>query len=231
MTTITKYLSSWNVSDQAKVLCAESLPTIADIPIELAKDSDILIKKIWAIAKDMAEGELDAQREALKQAELDTHDKVEDAFKFSEAQALKIERLEDTLASMEAQLEENHTNYMLTTTQVNEAEKVNVGLSKDNEQLQNTINEPQFSLDSTVRANEKLTSDLKAKTSDWTDKIIGLEKLNVRFEMTAIELGEVKAELKTARKSVTESGKAISKLQGQLEIYAAFNKDHLHTDE
>ena len=51
LTTITKYLNSWNASDEAKVLGVESLPAIVELPPELTKDGEGLIKKIWAVAK------------------------------------------------------------------------------------------------------------------------------------------------------------------------------------
>lgn len=89
LTTITKYLISWNSSDEAKVLGVELLPVVVALPAELNKDGESLIKKIWAIAKGLADEELDIQREALKQAEINNQAKVEEAFKFSEAQALK----------------------------------------------------------------------------------------------------------------------------------------------
>lgn len=75
LTTITKYLNSWNASDEAKVLGVESLPAIVELPPGLTKDGESLIKKIWAVAKGIADEELDSQREALKQAEITTQAK------------------------------------------------------------------------------------------------------------------------------------------------------------
>jgi len=139
LTTITKYLNSWNASDEAKGFGVESLPAIVELPPELTKDGEGLIKKIWAVAKGIADEELDIQREALKQAEITTQAKVEEAFRFSEAQALKNERLEDTLAALKAQLDEKHQDHVQAVTQLNEAEKANVGLSKDNDRFQHEI--------------------------------------------------------------------------------------------
>ncbi len=141
LTTITKYLNSWNASDEAKVLGVESLPAVVKLPPELTKDGEDLIKKIWAIAKGFADAELDIQREALKQAELANQDKVEEAFKFSEAQTMKIERLEDALMDIKTQLDETHREYKQAVSNLNDAEKTNVALSKDNEQLRHEISE------------------------------------------------------------------------------------------
>jgi chromosome segregation ATPase len=162
LTTITKYLNSWNDSDQAKILGVESLPAIIELPPELTKDGENLIKKIWAIAKGIADEELDIQREALKQVEINNQAKVEEAFKFSEAQSLKNERLEDTLAVLKAQLDEKHSDYVQAVNQLNAAEKVNVGLSKDNEQLQHEMSDLKGIVLKLEESNKAATQDKQA---------------------------------------------------------------------
>jgi len=139
LTTITKYLSSWNASDEAQVIKVENLPAIVKLPPELSKEGEDLLKKMWHVAKSLTDAELGIQREALKQAETANQTKVEDAYKFSEAQSIKIDQLEDTLAALKAQLDEKHQDYVQAVTKLNEAEKINVGLSKDNDQLRDEI--------------------------------------------------------------------------------------------
>ena len=162
LTTLTKYLNSWNDSDEAKILGVESLPAIIELPPELTKDGEGLIKKIWAIAKGIADEELDIQREALKQVEINNQAKVEEAFKFSEAQSLKNERLEDTLATLKAQLDEKHSDYVQAINQLNAAEKVNVGLSKDNEQLQHEMSDLKGIVLKLEESNKAATQDKQA---------------------------------------------------------------------
>lgn len=270
LTTITKYLNSWNASDEAKVLGAETLPAIVKLPPELTKDGEDLIKKIWSIAKGIADEELDIQRDALKQAELSTHSKVEEAFKFSEAQAMKIERLEDVLSDLKGELTEEQNNHTQTITQLNEAEKANVGLSKDKDRLQYEISELkkqvsaledankataqekqdllkehavalkqkdteirafdiqahelQTSLDSVVKSNDQLKSDLKSKASELSKRIIDLEKLSVRYETAVAELSTVKADFKAVNKTTTDAEKLVANLKGQLEVYKSLDK-------
>ena len=162
LTTLTKYLNSWNDSNEAKILGVESLPAIIELPPELTKDGENLIKKIWAIAKGIADEELDIQREALKQVEINNQAKVEEAFKFSEAQSLKNERLEDTLAALKAQLDEKHSDYVQAVNQLNAAEKVNVGLSKDNEQLQHEMSDLKGIVLKLEESNKAATQDKQA---------------------------------------------------------------------
>ena len=141
LTTITKYLSSWNVSDEAQVIKAENLPAVVKLPQELSKEGDDLLKKMWHVAKSLTDAELDIQREALKQAEITNQTKVKEAYSFSEAQSFKIDQLEDTLAELKAKLAEEQNNHTQTVVRLNDAEKINVGLSKDNDRLQHEITE------------------------------------------------------------------------------------------
>ncbi len=100
-TMITKYLNTWNATEEAQAIKADTLPTIVKLPQELSKDGEDLLKRMWNTAKGIADAELEIQREALKQAEQANQAKVEEAFKFSEAQSMKIDRLEDTLAELQ----------------------------------------------------------------------------------------------------------------------------------
>ncbi len=207
LTTITKYLNSWNASDEAKVLGVESLPAIVELPHELTRDGESLIKKIWAIAKSIADEELDIQREALKQAEITTQTKVEEAFMFSEAQALKNERLEDTLAALKSQLDEKNQDYVQAVAKLNEAEKVNVGLSKDNDQLRHEISELKGQV-ATLEASNKVAAQdkqelqqkheaaLKQKDAEIRSLDMQAQKLQSSLDSTDKANEQLKAEIK-----------------------------------
>lgn len=207
LTTITKYLNSWNASDEAKVFGVESLPAIVELPPELTKDGEGLIKKIWAVAKGIADEELDIQREALKQAEITTQAKVEEAFRFSEAQALKNERLEDTLAALKAQLEEEHQGYVQAVTQLNEAEKANVGLSKDNDRLQHEISELKGQVATLEASNkaaaqdkqelqQKHDAEIKQKDAEIRSLDMQVNKLQSSLDSTVKANEQLKADIK-----------------------------------
>jgi chromosome segregation ATPase len=265
LTTITKFLNSWNASDEAQAIKADALPAIVRLPQELSKDGEDLLKKMWNIAKGIADEDLDIQREALKQAELANQAKVEEAFKFSEAQSMKIDRLEDTLAELQSKLAEEQNDHAKTVVHLNEAEKTNVGLTKDNEQLQNEIKDLksrvamledlnktaaqenlelqkthnvtlkqkdveirsldmqihklQTSLDSVVKSNDQLKSDIKDKASKLSNLTIELEKLGVRYSAAADELKTVKSDLKVANKAASDAETLVANLEGQLAVY------------
>ena len=141
MTTITKYLTSWKSSDEAQAIQADALPAVVKLPAELSKEGEELLKKMWNVAKGLTDAELEIQREALKQAEQANQKKVEEAFAFSEAQALKIERIEEDFRTIRIQLEEEFAAHKKTKTQLADEEKSNVALSKDNERLRHEVDE------------------------------------------------------------------------------------------
>lgn len=209
LTTITKYLNSWNVSDEAKVLGAETLPAIVKLPPELTKDGEDLIKKIWSIAKGIADEELDIQRDALKQAELATHSKVEEAFKFSEAQAMKIERLEDTLSDIQAELTKEQENHAQTITQLNEAEKVNVGLSKDKDRLQDEINELKKQIAALEEGNKAAVQE---KQDLLKEHAAALKQKDTEIRAFDIQVHELKTSLDSV---VTSNEQLKSDLKGR----------------
>jgi len=223
LTTITKYLNSWNVSDEAKVLGAESLPTVVELPLELTRDGEGLIKKIWAVAKGLADAELEIQREALKQAEQANQLKVEEAFAFSEAQSMKIDRLEETLAELNAELEEEQNAHAQGLARLNEAEKVNVGVMKDNERLQYEISE----LKKQVAALEALDkaavqekrelqrqfdAGLKQKDAEITDLEMQKHRLHTLFSAAEKSNKELKIDIE---RKVSELSRRIIEYERQ----------------
>jgi len=209
LTTITKHLNTWHTSDEAKSLNIDSLPIIAQLPEELSKDGEDLVKKVWNVAKGIADKELDVQREALKQAESINQLKVEEAFKFSEAQAMKIERLEDDFILIKDQLDEKHKEYQQTADNLNASEKTNVGLSKDNEQLQHEIDNLQQQLNTVAQQNKTLTQEKDTVQKECSDLIKQKDQ-----DINKLEIDLVKSNEKLTS-SVTTNNKLIADLTGK----------------
>ena len=181
-------MNSWNASDESQVIDAESLPAIVQLPEELSKDGEDLLKKIWNVAKGIADKELEIQREALKQAEAANQLKVEEAFKFSEAQALKIERLEESLAHLNDGLAKEKKNHTVTSDKLNDAEKENVGLFKDNEQFKHeidalkiTITELKKQYDNVEQEKRTLEKRKMQKLSLWICEFIICKLLWIQY--------------------------------------------------
>jgi chromosome segregation ATPase len=223
LTTITKYLNSWNATDEAQAIKAEELPALVKLPETLSKEGEDLLKKMWNTAKGLADEELDIQREALKQAELTNQKKVEEAFAFSEAQAMKIERLEDVISDLKTQLAEEQSDHAGTIARLNEAEKSNVGLAKDNEQLQHEISSLKDriamleELNKTVaRENQeqqqKHNHALKQKDTEIRSLDMQVHKLQTSLDSTVKTNDQLKADLKSKASELSERVVELEKL-------------------
>lgn len=244
LTTITKHLNSWNTSDDAQAIEAESLPAVIKLPDELSREGDDLLKKMWNIAKDITDSELDIQREALKQAEIGNQEKVEEAFKFSEAQSLKIERMEEEFNAIKSQLDTEFSEHNQTESKLYEAEKDNIGLSKDNEQLRNEIESFKSQVAALEETNksanqnkqamqENYSKEIKAKEGEIRVLEIELGKVNEKISSSVLtnnklisDLKDKSSELKKANKIASDAEKMVAKLEGKLEVYSSIeNRD------
>jgi chromosome segregation ATPase len=249
LTTITKYLNSWNVSDDAQAIEAESLPSVVQLPSELSKEGEDLLKKMWNVAKNITDNELEIQREALKQAEIANQAKVEEAFKFSEAQAMKIERLEEDFISMKNQLVEKHREYRQAADDLNDAEKTNVGLSKDNDQLKYEISDLKKQIVALEEKNKVANQDsqslqkdhakeLKSKDSEIKSLDMQTHKLHTSLDLAIKSNDQLKgdikskeSELKTSNKIALDAEKMVAKLEGKLEVYKSLEKPNKDTND
>lgn len=221
LTTITKYLNSWYASDSAQSLEAETLPVVVNLPQELSKDGEDLLKKIWNVAKGIADKELEVQREALRQAEKDAQARVEEAFAFSEAQALKIDRLEEDFRSIKAQLDEKHLAYLETQSLLAEADKANVGLSKDKDQLAYEVETLKKQVAGLEDANKAALADQQQLQKDHAaqlkEKDVEIRKLDIQVgkqQASLDALEKAHADLKTEAKGrETELSKRLAEIE------------------
>ncbi|WP_374091048.1 DNA-binding protein [Methylomicrobium lacus] len=208
LTTITKYLNTWHTTGEAQALKIEALPAVVKVPAELSKEGEDLLKKMWNTAKGIADEELDIQREALQQAEQANQAKVEEAFKFSEAQSMKIDRLEDIISDLKAQLAEEQSDHGDAILKLNEVEKVNVGLSKDNDRLQHEIGELKKQLVALEEANKAAAQEKKELQQEYdtafTQKDAEIRALDIRVNTLQTSLDsaikthdQIKADLKS----------------------------------
>ncbi len=188
LTTITKYLNSWNASDDAQAIDAESLPAVVQLPSELSKEGEDLLKKMWNVAKKITDNELDIQREALKQAEIANQSKVEEAFKFSEAQSMKIERLEEDLTTLKEQFDGEFTKHKETSNSLNAAEKENIGLTKDNDQLKQEIIDLKNQLEKLDSLSKKADQEKQAVQNNYSKEIASKDTEIKSLDMQAHKL-------------------------------------------
>lgn len=232
MTTITKHLNSWKSSDEAQALQADALPAVIKLPAELSKEGEELLKKMWNVAKGLTDAELEIQREALKQAEVANQKKVEEAFAFSEAQAMKIERLEEDLKSIEVQLDEEFTAHKMTKTQLADQEKTNIALSKDNERIRHEVDElnKQVALleeasKAALADREQLQKDHAAelKQKDAEIRTLDIQAGKQQSSLEALERANIdlKAESKRKDSELSKQFAEVEKLREKLDSVQA----------
>jgi len=123
ITAFSKYLGSWDASDEAQTIKADTLPIVVKLPPELSSEGEVLLKRMWHLAKSITDEEFEIQREALKQAEIGNQARVEEALQFSEAQSIKIDRLEYSISDLQAKLAEEQQSHSQAVVHLKEGEK------------------------------------------------------------------------------------------------------------
>ncbi|MBL1265800.1 DNA-binding protein [Methylomicrobium sp. RS1] len=232
LTTITKYLNTWQATDEAQALKSETLPAVVKVPAELSKEGEDLLKKMWNTAKGIADEELEIQREALKQAEQANQAKVEEAFKFSEAQNMKIERLEDDFNSIRKQFEAEYKAHKETRSQLADAEKINVGILKDNDRLQHDIAELKKQLAALEEANKAAAQEkqalqkqhdaaIKQKDAEIRSLDMQVHKLQTSLDAAASSNEQLKIDIKAKASDLSKRTVEIETLSVRYEAATA----------
>jgi len=78
---------------------------------------------------------------------------------------------------------------------------------------------------------EVIRKKYKGKSSPSSDRVIELEKLSVRYEISIEALNTAKTELKKANKAAFDAQQMVAKLEGQLEVYQSLDKNVVRNDE
>jgi len=161
LTTITKHLSSFNKDNQSPENTV--LPLFTEIPESLSRSTKLLAIKIWTESQEIANKELENQRDVLLKAEKISADRVKEAEIFSDQQAKHLEEIE---RNYEQEIEDLRNNLNL----------VNTELSEKNKTLNSTVIELEISKNEVISLNHALQDtkqhldELKAsRQSDLTD--------------------------------------------------------------
>lgn len=126
--TITKYLRSWEKTDEAKSAQVETLPAVVPLPERLSKDGDDLLKKLWHVAKSISDAEIEGERELMKQAKLAAEEKITEAYEYSEIQSNNLEKLDDQLNAINGENEALKATLSTTTQQLKTALEIKADL-------------------------------------------------------------------------------------------------------
>lgn len=116
LTTITKYLATFNQGDDESHEFDAGF--ITEVPETLFRSTKLLAIKIWTESQEIANKELENQREVLQQAVKLSSDRVKEAELFSDEQAKRLEDIErnyeqkakeltETLSGLNIELKQN----------------------------------------------------------------------------------------------------------------------------
>ena len=127
LTTITKYMGT--VRRVNKVYQDVGVSLFTDLPDSLSRSTKLLAIKIWAESQEIANKELENQREVLQEAVKLSSERVKDAELFSEEQSKRLEETEihyeqeievlrNSLNSLNVELKENTDSFNKTIVEL-----------------------------------------------------------------------------------------------------------------
>lgn len=238
LTTITNFLKTWGQEEQLTT----TLPALIILPDALKKAAEQLIVKVWAESQELAEHEINSQREALRQAEAIANEKIAEAEAFSEEQTKQIETLETEIEelkkewnrsneSWKKQLEEENnayhkafTNSEILEERVKEHEKQLKKAEEKITQLEALVNE-NTKLESQIDSVKKnLSMEIKYK-NELTDKIYQLEYILGEKSNTEIKANELQKELQKERSEYKALIEKAAKLEGELTAWKSIKPE------
>lgn len=203
LTTITKYMSTFRNGEKDPVEPGISLFT--EIPETLSRSTKLLAIKIWTESQEIANKELENQRELLQQAAKISSDRVKEAELFSDEQAKsleemqriyeqEIEDLRNTLTISNAELKDNINQLNKTTIELEIVKNENNVLKAIVSETKNNISELKSNRDIEI-------TDLK---SDNTSKVEGIEKLSIENNRLDLQIAKQQISLDLACKRLDE---------------------------
>ena len=194
LTTITKYLNTFNLETAAEI---ELLQEFAEIPETLSDTIKHMSIKIWNESQALANQELETQRIALQKMEQLSHERIQEAEAFSEEQAKRLEQLEKDYAADTEEL----SNEISTLTL--EAERKNIEFNKittqlevlktENAALKSNLQKAEEQLSNDKSHYELLMSDLKEAQQekiDELDKSLKIMSSDKSYHLTQREMVE-----------------------------------------
>lgn len=220
LTTITKYLNTFNLENAVEI---ELLQGFAEIPESLTDGIKHMSVKIWNESQALANQELDIQRAAMQKIELQSSERIQEAEEFSEEQAKRLEQLEkdyvtDTdelsniINSLNLELEGKTVKFNKMNTQLEVLKTENTSLianlQKADQQLTHDISHyEQLLTESKATQHEKideLDKALKIMTSDKTYQATQREMVEQKNIALQLQVSKQQLEMDMLTKRLAE---------------------------
>ncbi|TRW98991.1 DNA-binding protein [Candidatus Methylobacter oryzae] len=226
LTTITNFLKTWKQENTD----VNTLPALIALPEALKKSTEQLLIKLWAESQELAEKEINSQREALRQAEAAALEKITEAQAFSDEQSRQIERLEAEIEQLKEDHEQTFQSWKaeikkeqdwrqeavvaenVSKSKLLDAEKrldyVNLALLEQ-QKANKALTAENAALKAKLEASEKQLEKYKNELFKAEDRIIVLKEENrkdeVKIEVQENQINQLVTELKNQEEKTLEA--------------------------
>lgn len=198
LTTITKYMSTFNLNVDNQYT---EQPSLVDIPETLFRSTKLLAIKIWNESQEIANKELENQREILQQAAKLSADRVKEAEIFSDEQSKRLEEIERSYGQEIEELRHSLNN-------------LNTELKSKNELLSSTVIE----LETVKNENSLLKTSLQeAKIQLLELKTLKDIDLSDLKQETSLKIDELKSEIKEQSGMFNRLKESSNEIQNKLD--------------
>lgn len=224
-TTIGNYLKQWE-EDHASSTEESNTPLIdEEVPESLGQDVELFVRKLWVLARNHENAQLQSERDALQQQELEIQEEVQGVVDASNDMKERMDDLEQALqASRESHEKERDARIEAQRqASVNEAElnRAKKDLAALEEKLNSLTGKYEAKLEEVARLNgdvSKLNSDVERLNRDVEHKKQETERLSQKQANTESLLNTEKSNNVTLEQEVRQ-------LQQKLKEGKAENQD------
>lgn len=198
-TTISNHLKQWEEENKSGM----RLPTEVELPEMIATDADLFVRKLWNVAKNYADEQVQSERDALRQRELELQDEMRQAVDMANDSADKLEAMEEKLAeqkrerqAIEQALQEKETALALKSAAHDRA-------LRDVEKLENE--------------NQELGKKLEVRSSEISKMDEQCEALRIDNREMSQKVATMEGELETQKYHNVEQAAQSKALAAQVE--------------
>ena len=215
LTTITKYLATFNQGDDESHEFDAGF--ITEVPETLFRSTKLLAIKIWTESQEIANKELENQREVLQQAVKLSSDRVKEAELFSDEQAKRLEDIErnyeqkakeltETLSGLNLELKQNRESLNRAVIDLEISKTENAALKLASTEIKERLGELKSTRETDISElkddNRSKIDELKANLKEQ-DAILQRLKESTTEKQDKLDDENKRLDLQTAKQKMS----------------------------
>lgn len=215
LTTITKYLATFNQGDDESHEFDAGF--ITEVPETLFRSTKLLAIKIWTESQEIANKELENQREVLQQAVKLSSDRVKEAELFSDEQAKRLEDIErnyeqkakeltETLSGLNIELKQNRESLNRAVIDLEISKTENAALKLASTEIKERLGELKSTRETDISElkddNRSKIDELKANLKEQ-DAILQRLKESTTEKQDKLDDENKRLDLQTAKQKMS----------------------------